>query len=110
MPRKRIGRAARARRRGLGAVVARETPSADADVVIVDSYRLEPETVVAATAPLVVFRDHSDVGPMPSLVVSVAAPPSDDPRWLCGPRYAAVRPSYWGLPPKDVSGPVRRCS
>ena len=43
-----------------------------------------------------------------ALVVSVAAPPSDDPQRLSGPRYAALRPAYWGLPPKDKSGPLRR--
>jgi len=80
----------------------------DVDVAIVDSYRLEPETVVAATVPLVVFRDHGDAGRAPAaLVVSVAAPPSDEPPHLSGPRYAALRPAYWNLPRRDVSGSLR---
>ena len=80
----------------------------DIDAAILDSYRLGPETVVAGKVPFVVFRDHGDAQAAPALVVSVAAPLSDDPRRLSGPRYAALRPPYWGLPPKDVSGPLRR--
>jgi spore coat polysaccharide biosynthesis predicted glycosyltransferase SpsG len=79
----------------------------DVDVVIVDSYRLEPDSVVGSGVPLVVFHDHGDVRVETSLVISVAAPPSDEPPRLCGPRYAALRPSYWGLPPKEASGAVR---
>jgi len=77
------------------------------DVTIVDSYRLDPETVVATAIPLVVFSDDGEEHAA-ALVVSVAAPPSEDPSRLSGPRYAALRPEYWSLPPRDASGPLRR--
>jgi spore coat polysaccharide biosynthesis predicted glycosyltransferase SpsG len=80
----------------------------DIGVAIVDSYRLRPEAIVAATVPFVVFRDHGEAEGAPALVVSVAAPPSDDPPHLSGPRFAALRPAYWGLPRRDLSGPLRR--
>jgi spore coat polysaccharide biosynthesis predicted glycosyltransferase SpsG len=75
----------------------------DVDVVILDSYRLEPDSVLGRGVPLVLFRDDGDASVEASLVISVAALPSDDPPRLCGPRYAALRPSYWGLPPKATS-------
>jgi len=79
----------------------------DVDVVILDSYRLERNSVVGSRVPLVVFHDDADVSPEASLVISVAAKSSDEPPWLCGPRYAALRPSYWGLPPRKADGALR---
>jgi spore coat polysaccharide biosynthesis predicted glycosyltransferase SpsG len=79
------------------------------DAVILDSYRLRPETVAAeCRVPLVVMHDHGDVPTGPSLVVSAAAPPSADPRRLTGLTYAALRPAYWGLPAMTSIGPVQR--
>jgi spore coat polysaccharide biosynthesis predicted glycosyltransferase SpsG len=77
------------------------------DVLVLDSYRLTPKQVTSANVPLVIFRDHDGDEADTALVVSVAAAPSDDPTRLSGPRYAALRPAYWGLPPKDTSGPLR---
>jgi spore coat polysaccharide biosynthesis predicted glycosyltransferase SpsG len=80
----------------------------DVDVVVFDSYRLEPDTAIGASAPVVAFADANDIVSEAPLVVSVAAEPSDDPPLLAGPRYAALTPSYWGLPPKPArEGPPR---
>ena len=80
----------------------------DVGLVIIDSYRIEPEEVLGAGVPFVTFDDDRDVRAAPSLVVSVAAPPSDLPPRLSGPRYAALRPAYWGLPPRVIVDPIRR--
>jgi spore coat polysaccharide biosynthesis predicted glycosyltransferase SpsG len=76
-------------------------------VAIIDSYRLKPEAVVEANVPVVTFRDHGDARAASALIVSVAGTPSDEPPKLSGPRYAALRPAYWGLPPREVSGPLQ---
>ncbi len=81
----------------------------DVDVVVVDSYRLDPATLAVTGLPVVVFSDDGDIRSGSPLVVSVAAEPSDDPPLLSGPRYAALTPSYWGLPPKATArDPLRR--
>jgi spore coat polysaccharide biosynthesis predicted glycosyltransferase SpsG len=80
----------------------------DVDVTVVDSYRLAPSSVVPSEVPFAVFDDHGDLRSAASLVVSVASPPSDNPPRLGGPKYAALRPAYWGLPPKNATGPLRR--
>jgi spore coat polysaccharide biosynthesis predicted glycosyltransferase SpsG len=78
------------------------------DTVILDSYDLDVETVAEHLVPLVLMHDHGDIPRRASLVVSAGAPHSDDRRHLTGLEYAALRPAYWGLPPREPGDAVRR--
>jgi spore coat polysaccharide biosynthesis predicted glycosyltransferase SpsG len=86
-----------------------DTPPSGVDVVLLDSYRLRPETAVGGRLPpVVVMHDHGRVPTGAALVVSAGATPSEDPRWLAGFSYAALRPTYWGLPARQADDSLRR--
>ena len=80
------------------------------DGLVVDSYSLSPAEVEAATARrLVVLHDGGEVPARADLVVAVAGEPSDGAgRTLGGLAYAALRPAFWGVPPRRVADRVRR--
>ena len=79
-------------------------------VLVVDSYRLPPEALAAAAASarLVLMHDQGDVPAAAALVIAAAAQPAGDERHLNGLAYAALRPSFWGLPARAVRDPAAR--
>jgi UDP-2,4-diacetamido-2,4,6-trideoxy-beta-L-altropyranose hydrolase len=82
--------------------------TAAGDVVVLDTYTL-PEAerdALAARVPLVAMHDFGGAPRGAALVVSVGGEPA--PGVLAGLRYAPLRPAYWGLPRREVSGPARR--
>jgi UDP-2,4-diacetamido-2,4,6-trideoxy-beta-L-altropyranose hydrolase len=80
------------------------------DVVVVDSYLLQPDKLASLVGParLVVLHDRGTPPRDAAIVVAAAADsdPADDRR-LGGLAYAALRPDFWGLP-RRTPGPVRR--
>ena len=81
----------------------------DADVLVLDSYKVPAATAssIAGSTPLVVMHDYGEPPPTAALVVSVAGSRSDRPPMLVGPAYACLRPSYWGLARRRVADEVR---
>src|SRR5438132_14373423 len=53
------------------------------------------------------MHDFGGVPERAALVVSAAAAPSDDGSRLSGLAYAALRPDFWGLPPRKPGASVR---
>jgi spore coat polysaccharide biosynthesis predicted glycosyltransferase SpsG len=83
----------------------------DGRVLVLDSYRLDDEarTTMTASRRFAVMHDYGGAPERAALIVAAAGTaPTDDPRWLAGLRYAALRPSYWGLPPRVANDDVRR--
>lgn len=90
----------------------------DADALVIDSYRLTPEEMAGLRPPagiLVCFDDLAD-HPLPAdLVVNGALGAAALPyrglrprqRFLLGPRYLALAPSFAGTPPRPVRATVR---
>jgi spore coat polysaccharide biosynthesis predicted glycosyltransferase SpsG len=74
--------------------------------VVLDSYDVAPGAVrsVFPVARLVVMHDRGIAPGEADLVVSVSAAPA--PGVLAGPKYACLRPAFWGLPP-SVEDPSR---
>jgi spore coat polysaccharide biosynthesis predicted glycosyltransferase SpsG len=86
-----------------------EVPAAPDHVLVIDSYRLPREVIARAAAShrLVFMHDHGSVPPGAALVVSAAARSADDDtRHLDGLAYAALRPGFWGLPPRTLGDGV----
>jgi UDP-2,4-diacetamido-2,4,6-trideoxy-beta-L-altropyranose hydrolase len=82
--------------------------TAEGDVVVLDTYTM-PEAerdALAARVPLVAMHDFGGAPRGAALVVSVGGEPG--PNRLAGLRYAPLRPPFWGLPLRHVSGPLRR--
>lgn len=81
----------------------------DAELLILDSYRVSASAMRAATGstPLVVMHDYGDVPSAAAIVVSVAGTPSDEPPRLAGPAYACLRAPFWGLPRRRIHDDVR---
>jgi spore coat polysaccharide biosynthesis predicted glycosyltransferase SpsG len=79
-----------------------ELPASDA-VLVVDAYEFPIEDV---SGDLVVMHDHGGIPENAALVVSVAAEPGSDGRMLSGPRYAALRPHFWGAPRRVITESV----
>lgn len=87
-----------------------ELPVSLDHVLVIDSYRLTHESLAAAApvGPMVVMHDYGDPPDEAALLVSVAGEPSTDARRLTGPRYAALRPQFWGLPRRSVRDVAER--
>jgi UDP-2,4-diacetamido-2,4,6-trideoxy-beta-L-altropyranose hydrolase len=83
--------------------------SGDANVLVLDSYRVPASAVqsVAGATPLVVMHDHGDLPLTPALLVSTARPWSDEPPRLAGPAYACLRAPFWGIAPRRIDHNVR---
>jgi UDP-2,4-diacetamido-2,4,6-trideoxy-beta-L-altropyranose hydrolase len=82
--------------------------TAEGDVVVLDTYTM-PEAerdALAARVPLAAMHDFGGAPRAAALIVSVGGEPG--PRRLAGLRYAPLRPPFWGLPRREVSGPLRR--
>jgi UDP-2,4-diacetamido-2,4,6-trideoxy-beta-L-altropyranose hydrolase len=79
-------------------------------VLVVDSYRLDSQTLAAARdVSLVVMHDYGDPPEGAALVVAVAGESSGrPPTRLVGPTYAALRPAFWGLPQRETRPTVER--
>ncbi len=86
-----------------------EIPTATG-VLVVDSYHLPAERIAAAGAALlVVMHDHGRPVQVAALVVAAAAAVSDgSDGTLGGLKYAALRPGFWGLPPRVTADEVQR--
>jgi UDP-2,4-diacetamido-2,4,6-trideoxy-beta-L-altropyranose hydrolase len=87
----------------------RESASA-ATVLVIDSYRLERESLAGAapSSRLVVVHDHGRPPQGAALVVSVGKLPADGAPKLTGLAYAALRPDFWGLPERAPRDDVER--
>lgn len=81
--------------------------AARANIVVLDSYELDPEDL-PADIDVVAMHDYGGAPDRARLVVQVAGNPgAGDPRLLAGGSFACLRPSFWGLPRREVAGEVR---
>jgi UDP-2,4-diacetamido-2,4,6-trideoxy-beta-L-altropyranose hydrolase len=88
-----------------------EIPSISGRVLVLDTYRLSPETIEKAAQrnTLVLLHDYGEVPEGVALVVTVPGETSSGgPPRLAGPAYAALRPGFWGLPERRLGGRVGR--
>jgi spore coat polysaccharide biosynthesis predicted glycosyltransferase SpsG len=76
-----------------------------AGTVVLDSYRL-PGSGGPAGGELVAFHDQGQTDPPPGARVVALAGSAD--AWAVGPRYACLRPEYWGVEPVAPGDPVDR--
>jgi UDP:flavonoid glycosyltransferase YjiC (YdhE family) len=70
-------------------------------VMLLDSYRLDPEQVAGEGVLLAVIHDRAAPPPGAALAISVHEPAAPAPagvRVLAGPEYAALRPEFWSVP------------
>lgn len=78
-----------------------------ADVAVLDSYHLDV-AAIAREHPVVTMHDRGGVPDGVRLAVSVAREERDGgPTLLAGPRYACLRPRFWGLGLREPRDPVR---
>jgi spore coat polysaccharide biosynthesis predicted glycosyltransferase SpsG len=80
-----------------------------AKVLVVDSYRLGNEelSAIAGETTIVLLHDAAEPPCEAALVVSVAADASKSgSHRLSGPEYAALRPAFWGLPPRSLDDKI----
>jgi spore coat polysaccharide biosynthesis predicted glycosyltransferase SpsG len=85
-----------------------ELPVSSDHVLVIDSYRLRNEVLehAAASAELVLLHDQGVVPIGTALVVTTVEHAADSGiRRLAGFEYAALRPAFWGLPPREI-GPT----
>jgi spore coat polysaccharide biosynthesis predicted glycosyltransferase SpsG len=77
-----------------------DLPASPGDVLVLDTYRLPSEALsrAAAEVRLVVMHDHGEPPENAALVVSAAVDPAK----------AALRPSFWGLPERQIRDVVER--
>jgi spore coat polysaccharide biosynthesis predicted glycosyltransferase SpsG len=89
-----------------------EIPARRPTLVLLDSYRLEPETVRAHTnaEQLAVIHDQGALPDCADLVVTSDPGLVDTlPQVVGGLRMSCLRPEFWGLPaPADVPERIRR--
>jgi spore coat polysaccharide biosynthesis predicted glycosyltransferase SpsG len=87
-----------------------EAPIAGNGTLVVDSYRLAPDELARAARlrRLVLMHDHGPVPEGASLVISAVGQPSGSAPRISGLEYAALRPSFWGLPRREVRGNLGR--
>ena len=83
----------------------------DAQVLVVDSYRLRTDqiTALAGSMPLVLLHDFGEPPPEAALVVSPAGEDAGpDGHRLTGFGCVALRPMFWGLPQRKLRQKVGR--
>jgi spore coat polysaccharide biosynthesis predicted glycosyltransferase SpsG len=79
--------------------------SEGAGPVVLDSYRLSGSGAPAG-GELVAFHDQGQPGPPPGARVVALA--GSEGAWAAGPRYACLRPEFWGLEPVAPAAAVGR--
>lgn len=86
-----------------------DSDPADAEVIVLDSYRAGEELRrrLASSGPLVAFLDDRGNMPEAALVVR-SGRASGTGCELAGPSYACLDPAYWSVPPRSVSAHVKR--
>jgi spore coat polysaccharide biosynthesis predicted glycosyltransferase SpsG len=90
-----------------------DLPSSSGHVLVIDTYRLPQDVLeqAAESSTVVMLHDHGPTPKNVALVVStVATSPAVDvntPR-LAGLEYAALRPAFWGLPPRALRASVEQ--
>lgn len=74
-----------------------------ASVLLLDSYVLRASDVRAVLEPrsLIVMHDAAGYPEEADLVIALCPSDNQPPGLLVGPRYACLRPEYWGLPARD---------
>jgi spore coat polysaccharide biosynthesis predicted glycosyltransferase SpsG len=80
-------------------------PVSSGHVVLIDTYRLPPEVLeqTAASNALVLLHDQGPVPERAALVVTTAGHSVDAGiPLLAGLEYAALRPAFWDLPPREL--------
>jgi UDP-2,4-diacetamido-2,4,6-trideoxy-beta-L-altropyranose hydrolase len=80
-------------------------------VLLLDSYRLARDAVgpLADSVQLAVMHDYGEPPEGAALVISAGTRASAaDPRQLCGPAYACLGPTFWGLPRRQLGSSVDR--
>lgn len=86
-------------------------PLADAVVVVLDSYQLEPSDMEAIPEgiPIAVLQEHVAPPPGAALVIAAGADPElSGPHRLCGLEYACLRPAFWRPPQRAPAGRINR--
>lgn len=80
-------------------------------VMLLDSYRLEPEQVARDGVSLAVIHDRASAPPGVALAISVhepAEPPPPGVNVLAGPEFAALRPQFWSVPEPVIAPRAQR--
>lgn len=87
-----------------------DMPDLRGHVALIDSYELPHELIerMAESASIVFMDDHGDVPNGAALIVSVAGSTEAGARRMTGFEYAALRPHFWGLPPRGVGESATR--
>jgi spore coat polysaccharide biosynthesis predicted glycosyltransferase SpsG len=90
----------------------REAAPPAGGTVVMDSYDASPDALeeLADRGRLVAMHDRGPAPARAGIVVSAGRDEaaSTGPGELFGPRYACLRPAFWGLPAREVRGEVRR--
>jgi UDP-2,4-diacetamido-2,4,6-trideoxy-beta-L-altropyranose hydrolase len=80
----------------------------DSDVVVLDSYKLDPDALaLQVETPLVLLHDRGGIPDRAALVVAPASH-EDHSKLLAGFKYAPLRPMFWGLPSARIRPDVQR--